>query len=224
MIILKTFAISQLIFSSQFQVISPKDVRKIEHLCYSFLWNGPDQIKRVFLKSGWDEGGINRIDIELFFNSIAVRQFFKSYTNKILAFVNDSPNFKEDIKTHARSIIRKLLLHQINSLEASDTLNNQWISQTRADFLVQPYSKSHQLMGKLGIGNISSISSIPLRRGKLSQIRRALPSRALLVVDNPNSNIVTNSISPKALVRKLMTVLKWFYVKRLSIILLTNIQ
>ena len=52
MIILKTFAISQLIFSSQFQVISPKDVRKIEHLCYSFLWNGPDQIKRVFLKSG----------------------------------------------------------------------------------------------------------------------------------------------------------------------------
>ena len=79
-------------------------------------------------------------------------------------------------------------------------------------------------MGKLGIGNISSISSIPLRRGKLSQIRRALPSRALLVVDNPNSNIVTNSISPKALVRKLMTVLKWFYVKRLSIILLTNIQ
>ena len=130
MIILKTFAISQLIFSSQFHAISPKDVRKIEHICYKFLWNGPDRIKRAFLKSGRDEGGINGIDIESFFHAIAVRQFFKSYNNKILAFVNDSSNFKEDIKTHARTILRKLLLYQIDSLESSDTHDTQWISQT----------------------------------------------------------------------------------------------
>ena len=92
MIIINTFAISQLIFSSQFQAIHPKDVRKIEHLCYNFLWNGPDRVKRVYLKSRHDEGGINGIDIESFFNAVAVRQFFKSYNNSILAYVNNSPN------------------------------------------------------------------------------------------------------------------------------------
>ena len=114
MIIINTFAISQLIFSSQFQAIHPKDVRKIEHLCYNFLWNGPDRVKRVYLKSRHDEGGINGIDIESFFNAVAVRQFFKSYNNSILAYVNNSPNIREDIKTKARTIIRKHLLHHLN--------------------------------------------------------------------------------------------------------------
>ena len=127
MIIIKTFAISQLIFSSQFQVISSKDVRKIEHLCYNFLWNGPDCIKRVYLKSGREEGGINGIDIESFFNSIAVRQFLKSYNNKTLAIVNNSPIIKEEIKTQTRTILRKILIYQLNSV---DLYHEQWIGQT----------------------------------------------------------------------------------------------
>ena len=194
MIILKTFAISQLIFSSQFQVITQKDVRKIEHICYKFLWNGPDRIKRAILKSDREEGGINGIDIESFFHAIAVRQFFKSYNNKILAFVNDSPVIKEDIKTHARTILRKILLHQINSSETWDTTNSLWISQIRADFFVKPYSKTHELINRLNIGNISSVSSIPLRRGERSQIRKALPHRVLLVIDNPSAQLDINNI------------------------------
>ena len=59
MIILKTFAISQLIFSTQFQSIKPKDLKRIEHLSYSFIWNGTDHVKRGILKSGKQEGGIN---------------------------------------------------------------------------------------------------------------------------------------------------------------------
>ena len=192
MIILKTFAISQLIFSSQFQVINPKDVRRIEHECYKFLWNGPDRVKRVFLKSSRDEGGINGIDVESFFHAIAVRQFFKSYNNKILAFVNNSPDIKEGIKTHARTIIRKLLISQIENLASVDSTDKQWISLTRADLLVRPYSKTHQLMNKLGIDNVSSISSTPLRKSELSQIRRALPSKVLHVIDCPNTNFDSN--------------------------------
>ena len=187
MIIIKTFAISQLIFSSQFQAIHPKDVRKIEHLCYNFLWNGPDRVKRVYLKSSRDEGGINGIDVESFFNTIAVRQFFKSYNNSTLAFINNSPMIKEDIKTKARTIIRKLLLHYLNTLTTIDTDDNQWMSQMRSDFLVKPYSKTHHLMSKLDIGTVSSIRSAQCRRGELSQIRKALPSRILYVVDNPES-------------------------------------
>ena len=188
MIIIKTFAISQLIFSSQFQVINPKDVRKIEHLCYNFLWNGPDRVKRVYLKAGRDEGGINGIDIESFFNTIAVRQFFKSYNNNTLAIINNSPSIREDIKTKARTIIRKLLLHHFNTPTPSvDTDDNQWISQLRSDLLVKPYSKTHHLMNKLDISTISSIRSAQCRRTELSQIRKALPSRILTVLENPDS-------------------------------------
>ena len=189
MIIIKTYAISQLIFSSQFQIISPKDIRKIEHLCYNFLWNGPDRVKRMFLKSGQDEGGINGIDIESFFNAIAVRQFFKSYNNKTLAVVNDSPYIKEDIKTHARIMLRKILLHQLKSTCLTDAVNEQWINQTRTDYFVKPYSKSHQLIGRLDISNVSSVSSVQLRKGELSLIRRTLPPRVIKTVDFSNTNL-----------------------------------
>ena len=190
MIIIKTFAISQLIYSSQFQVINSKDVRKIEHLCYNFLWNGPDHVKRAFLKAGRDEGGINGIDIESFFNTIAVRQFLKSYDNKTLAMVNDSAIIKEEIKTQARIILWKVLLYQLIN---ADSLDDKWICQTRADFFVKPYSKTHHLMSKLNISNVSSISSTPMRRGEVSQIRRVLPPRALAIVDNSNPNANVNT-------------------------------
>ena len=190
MIIIKTFAISQLIYSSQFQVINSKDVRKIEHLCYNFLWNGPDHVKRVFLKSGRDEGGINGIDIESFFNSIAVRQFLKSYENKTLAIVNDSATIKEEIKTQARLILKKVLLYQLNNV---DIFDEKLICQTRADFFVKPFSKTHQLMNKLNISNIFSISSTSMSRGQMSQIRRVLPPRVLAIVDNNTSNVNLNT-------------------------------
>ena len=78
MIIIKTFAISQLIFSSQFQMIRPKDLRRVEHLCYSFAWNGKDRVRRVWVKAERRDGGMNGIDVESFFKAISVRQFFKS--------------------------------------------------------------------------------------------------------------------------------------------------
>ena len=89
--------------------------------------------------------------------------------------MNDSPNIREDIKTKARIILRRLLLHQFNDANSIDSHNDQWISQTRTDYFVKPYSKTHHLTSRLCIGNVSSISSIQLRRSELSQIRRAIP-------------------------------------------------
>ena len=109
-----------------------------------------------------------------------------------MAFVNNSPDIKEDIKTHARTILRKLLISQIDNLDSIDSIDKQWISLTRVDFLVKPYSKTHQLLNKVGIENVSSISSIPLRKGDLSQIRRALPSKVLHVIDYPNTILDSN--------------------------------
>ena len=105
MIILKTFAISQLIFSSQFQEIKKKDLKRIERLCYSFVWSGTDRVKRGILKAGRQEGGINGIDVESFFYSIALRQYFKSNNNLKLNIINHCPMIREDIKTIARTIL-----------------------------------------------------------------------------------------------------------------------
>ena len=177
MIILKTFAISQLIFTSQFQVIRPKDVRRIEHLCYSFVWNGTDRVKRCYLKSEREEGGINGIDIESFLYSIAVRQFFKSNHNPKLASINNSSVIKEDIKLHARIILRKILLYQVGEADMDVAADRSWIEQTRTEFFLKPYSKAHVLVENLGITNIASISMTDSRRGIINQIKRALPPK-----------------------------------------------
>jgi len=79
MLVVKTFALSQLVFSSQFVNISAKDIKKIEKLCYGFLWGeGPERVKRAYLKNSRINGGINGVDVEAFFLSIQIRQFIKA--------------------------------------------------------------------------------------------------------------------------------------------------
>ena len=188
MIILKTFAISQLIFASQFQVIRPKDVRRIEHLCYSFVWNGTDRVKRCYLKAEREEGGINGIDIESFFYTIAVRQFIKSNNYPKLAIINSSSVIKEDIKLHARVILRKLLLHQLINADINVAVDRKWIEETRIDLFLKTYSKAHQLVDKLGISNVTSIARTGSRRGVINQIKRALPAKVSSLIDSHHLN------------------------------------
>ena len=184
MIVLKTFAISQLIFTSQFQIIRRKDVRKIEQLCYSFVWNGIDRVKRGYLKAGKDEGGINGIDVESFFYTVAIRQFTKSNSYKKLESINNSVDIREEIKTHARHILRKILVNQLNNADIDDPSQRSWINQTQANLLVKTHSKTHALIDRLEITNISSINPARYRRGDYNQIRRALPAKVLLIIDS----------------------------------------
>ena len=183
MIIVKTFAISQLIFSSQFQVIRTKDIKKIEHLAYSFIWNGTDRVKRGILKAGRQDGGINGIDVESFFYSITLRQFLKSDSYTKLKCINDSPIIKEDIKTQARFILRKILLDQLNNCSIDSIESASWVTQLRADLLVKSYGKAHILLSNNNISTISSIKPESLRRGVFNTIRRCLHPMALVVLD-----------------------------------------
>ena len=183
MIVLKAFAISQLIFSSQFQTITKKDLKRIEHLCYSFVWNGTDHVKRGILKSERHAGGINGIDVESFFYAITLRQFFKSNSNDKLMAINQSLFIKEDIKTQARTKLRRILLAQINNNPIDSQISAEWISQTRAEYFVKPYSKIDILMYNLGITNISSINPSIYSRGEYNSIRRSLSPGLILVLD-----------------------------------------
>ena len=183
MIIVKTFAISQLIFTSQFQTIRPKEVKRIEQLCYSFVWNGKDRVKRSTIKSGCDEGGINGIVVKSFFYSIAVRQFDKSNLHSKLNCFNLCPDIVEDIKTHARFILHKILMRQLAENDIQNAEDAGWLTLTRADLLVKSYSKIHKLLCYLGVSSISSITFDSYLRKNSGSIRRSLPSIAVLTVD-----------------------------------------
>ena len=63
-LIIKTLAISQLIYNMS--MISTPDwaLKRIEKACFSFLWNRkPDKIKRKVLYSNYQEGGLKMVDI-----------------------------------------------------------------------------------------------------------------------------------------------------------------
>ena len=189
MIIIKTFAISQLIFTAQFQAIRPKEVKKIEQLCYSFMWNGPDSVKRNVIKSSRENGGINGIDVESFFYSIAVRQFYKSNSHRKLGIINSSPEIVEDIKTQARFMVRKILSNQLDHNDILCPEDTKWIAQTRADLFVKSNNKIHHLLCKLGIESVSSMSFESYSRKESGIIRQSLPPKIILTIDKYLSDV-----------------------------------
>lgn len=62
--VVKTFAISQFLYTSS--VISmPIDIQnQINNIIYKFIWNGPDRMKRRVLCKNYDEGGLKMIDLK----------------------------------------------------------------------------------------------------------------------------------------------------------------
>ena len=183
MMVVKTFAISQLIFTSQFQMIKTKDMKRIESICYKFIWNGTDRVKRCHIKADKDKGGINGIDVISFFNSIAIRQFIKSNKNSNLAHLNSCHIVKEDIKTIARNMLRKLAMDRLSQCDL--TLNEDVDQILRSDLsvYVKPYSKSHELLNILGLTSVSSLTCGDFQRGIANKIRRCLPPKLLIITD-----------------------------------------
>ena len=192
MIIIKTFAISQLIFSCQFQALRPKDIRKIEHVIYTFAWNGRDRVRRSILKSERHNGGINGIDVDSFFRAIAVRQFFKSNSDPRLQVINKCYVVREDIKLIARNTMRSLLSRQLESNE------NEWVWTTPVSLFVKTYSKSHKLMEDMGFTTVSSISFETMTRQIANRVRKCLMPALLLIIDQESSG---NDLTPQICLR-----------------------
>ena len=140
-------------------------------------------MKRNIIKAGRDKGGINGIHVESFFYSIAVRQFEKSNNHLKLKFINSCPDITEDIKTHARSIIRKILMKQLEHNDILGVEDTKWILQMRADYFTKPNSTINRLLCKLGVESVSSISFESYTRKTSNSIRRSLPSKVILTID-----------------------------------------
>ena len=68
--IIKSLAISKIVFSVQNTYMPPDITLKIEKVLYSFLWKNRERIKRKILIRKIKNGGINMLDVESFFKSL----------------------------------------------------------------------------------------------------------------------------------------------------------
>jgi len=183
MIILKTFALSQLVFVSQHSNISTNDVRKIEAICYKFVWGGkPDRIKRAVLKNSKEHGGINGIDVDCFLKAIKVRQFLKAeMKSELLRVIQNSPNVYESISVSARQSIRKLYRVNYESLDpfalnspSKDTLAS--IANLNILGFVKVGSKAEKVMIDNGIYSFAQLTDSEIPRGKMNLLLKSLPA------------------------------------------------
>jgi len=83
-LIVKTFGISQLIYSLQATIIKLQDLKKIEDLIFRFIWSikasNPKcigKIRRDVLKSNIDKGGLRAPDIEMINRSIKLKHIIR---------------------------------------------------------------------------------------------------------------------------------------------------
>jgi len=83
-LIVKTFGISQLIYSLQSTVIKTEDLRKIDDIIFRFIWNikksnkiSSGKINRTIMKAEIEKGGLNAPDIEIIDKSIKYKNLLR---------------------------------------------------------------------------------------------------------------------------------------------------
>jgi exonuclease III len=84
-LIVKTFGLSQLIYSMQMCEINERELIDIERMIFKFLWNkkwignpAPDRIKRGVLKLPYERGGLQVPDIFHLDKALKTKQFIRS--------------------------------------------------------------------------------------------------------------------------------------------------
>jgi len=84
-LIVKTFGLSQLIYSLQISGIEKQELVDIERMIFKFLWNkkwvgnmAPDRIKRDILKQDIKKGGLQVPDIAILNKALKIKQFVRS--------------------------------------------------------------------------------------------------------------------------------------------------
>jgi hypothetical protein len=113
MILAKVFVLSQIVFVAQACAIKPKEIKKIEHLIYSFV-NGnkllyrPERIARKTLKAPKKEGGINGVDVDSFVKSIVLRQYVKALSNNpsLSAIQLSNTSVQDEIGDFSSNLLR----------------------------------------------------------------------------------------------------------------------
>ena len=117
-LIVKTFGLSQLIYSLQMCAIGDSELVDIERMIFKFLWNrkwvgsiAPDRIKRSTLKLTYDQGGMQAPDIALLNKALKVKQFLRAMRtnhpiNLIQKFQLERVGYNDYFKTEYAKICK----------------------------------------------------------------------------------------------------------------------
>ena len=87
-LIVKTFAISQIVYQMHTCDIKDKDLTTIERLCYAFIWNSKegapnDKVKRSLLKNTYEEGGLKGPCIYTINESLKIKKHLRCQNNHL---------------------------------------------------------------------------------------------------------------------------------------------
>lgn len=63
-LVVKTLALSQIVYTMQNCIIQNKDLKRVESMIYNFIWRGRDKIKREIMKQQRISGGLLAPDVE----------------------------------------------------------------------------------------------------------------------------------------------------------------
>ena len=84
-LVVKTFGISQLIYTMQAVEYDEVTLKEVESFIFGFLWSknitiakAPDRIKRSVMKQDYDAGGLKVPDIKAMNDALKLKQFFKA--------------------------------------------------------------------------------------------------------------------------------------------------
>lgn len=189
MVVVKTFALSQLAFVSQFMSIESKDMKQVESLCYKFAWNGcRDRIKRSFLKSDRSNGGIRSVDIDCYIKAIQIRQYFKAdRESTVLRYLQASPKVSETIKSSARESLNRLYKFSYSSIDLNDVSHTEQILLANTDIrgFCKTGTKVDCTIAQFAVDTIAKLIDYDVPRGKINLIIKSLPLslRPLLLSD-----------------------------------------
>jgi exonuclease III len=98
-LIIKTFGLSQLIYSLQISTIEPKELKEIDNIIYRFIWNTKassktitNKIKKATLRSDYSEGGLKAPDIFKINEAIKYKQMLSTIhkDNQLSKYVKSS--------------------------------------------------------------------------------------------------------------------------------------
>ena len=157
--IVKTFGLSQLIYTMQMCEIKQEDVKRIESIIFKFLWNkkwvgnsAPDRIKRDILKMPYSQGGLKVPDIQALDNALKTKQFIRAMNsnhqiNLVQKFVMEGEGYYEifkieyakvsnlDVVTSSYQKTTNFLTDLVRTGRAAEVVNNDEFTQIRANII-----------------------------------------------------------------------------------------
>ena len=192
--IIKTFGISQLIFITNMLSVPSEILKQADNILHTFLWNGPDKVKRNAMIADYDRGGLKMPHIESIVKTqkiIWAKRFISSNYHPWKEFLNAGLS-----KIGINSIINRVFPKKI--IESSDmtTFNKDillsWSSLQKTPALLLEIGNQH-LWHNTNISkpNGTTLYSHRLSKLGINQVMDLIENQKIISMNDINSKNYT---------------------------------